>query len=378
MSRTYAGTAVFAALLAASVLVAQAQDKKSKPPKASNAPYMKLAEPWPDAEALSRRKEEAEKRPLFASDQPLVLTLTADFKAVNKDRTDNSASLYAGTIATGSGGAAIPVEFSSRGHFRLRQGSCSWVPLRVHFKKKDAAGTIFDGQSSLKLVTHCRDNDDFEQHVLREYLPYRIYGLVAPIAFRARLARITYVDAAGAKTMTVRYGMFIEDDGDVARRAQARSIDLPRTTFKELEPASLTTMSLFEYMIGNTDVSIIKVHNVKLMVNEQRVIVPVPYDFDFSGLVDTIYANPDPKLGIQSVRDRLYRGPCQADADVDPIIARFRAKKTDVLALYDSLPDLSAGYRKRAKSYLEEFFSSIERNELKRALAVGCVRGGGM
>jgi hypothetical protein len=61
-----------------------------------------------------------------------------------------------------------------------------------------------------------------------------------------------------------------------------------------------------------------------------------------------------------------------------PVVEKFRVKKADVLALYDSLPDLNAGYRKRAKSYLEEFFSSIERNDLKRALATGCLRGGGM
>jgi hypothetical protein len=170
--------------------------------------------------------------------------------------------------------------------------TCGWVPLRVVFKKKDVAGTVFDGQSSLKLVTHCRDNNDFEQHVLREYLPYRIYGLLSPIAFRARLAKITYVDAASGKPLTTRYGMFIEADGDVARRAGARSVDLPRTQFKDLDPDSLMTMTLFEYMIANTDVSIFKLHNVKLMVTEKKVTYPIPHDFDYSGLVNTPYANP--------------------------------------------------------------------------------------
>ena len=61
-----------------------------------------------------------------------------------------------------------------------------------------------------------------------------------------------------------------------------------------------------------------------------------------------------------------------------PTVEKFRAKKADILALYDSLPDLNAGDRKRAKSYLEEFFSSIDNRELKRALATGCVHGGGM
>jgi hypothetical protein len=358
-----------AGLMAAAVLAAQEPAKKSKAP---NAPYLKLAEPWPDAETMHQRKLEAERRPLFASDDPLVLTLTADFKAINKDRTESSTRRYPGTFLTGGDSPGIPVELGSRGHSRLRATTCGWVPLRVQFKKKDAAGTVFDGQSSLKLVTHCRDNNDYEQHVLREYVPYRIYGLLTPLAFRARLARITYVDAASGKPLTTRYGMFIEDDADVGRRAGARSIELPRTLFKDLHPDTLMTMMLFEYMIANTDVSIFKLHNVKLMVTEQKVEYPVPYDFDFSGLVDTPYSNPDTRLGISSVRDRIYRGPCGSEAEFDRALEKFRAKKADVMALYDSVPDLTAGYRKEARSYLESFYSATERSRIKKTLVDGC------
>ena len=201
---------------------------------------------------------------------------------------------------------------------------------------------------------------------------------MSPIAFRARLSKVTYVDAASGKTLTTRYGMFIEDDGDVARRAGARAIDLPRLLFKDLDQESLTTMALFEYMIANTDVSIVKLHNVKMMVTEQRTIYPVPYDFDYSGLVNTPYANPDPKLGIATVRDRLYRGPCRSDADFNQVLERFRARKADVFALYDSLPDLQPGYRKQARSYLEDFYSAIEPNRVKRKLVDNCQRTPGI
>jgi hypothetical protein len=318
------GAVAVAGLMATSGLVAQEAVKK---PKAPNAPYVKLAEPWPDAEAMRQRRIEAETRPLFASDDPLTLTITADFKALNKERTENSTRRFPGTISTGSNSTPVPVELGTRGHSRLRVVTCGWVPLRVQFKKKDTAGTVFDGQTALKLVTHCRDNDDFEQHVLREYVPYRIYGLLSPIAFRARLARITYVDAASGKLMTTRYGMFIENDDDVARRAEARSIDLPRMAYKDLDTTTLMTMTLFEYMIANTDVSIVRLHNVKLMVTEKKVTHPVPYDFDYSGLVNAPYANPDPRLGIATVRDRMYRGPCGSEAEFDLALEKFRAKR---------------------------------------------------
>jgi hypothetical protein len=362
--------------MATSVLAAQTPAKKSKAP---NAPYLKLAEEWPDAETVRQRKTEAENRPLFATQEPLILTIKADFKTINKDRTENNTRRYPATLSTGADpSAVIPIELGSRGHSRLRATVCGWVPLRVQFKKKEVAGTVFDGQSSLKLVTHCRDNDSFEQHVLREYVPYRIYGLLSPFAFRARLAKVTYVNAADGKTLTTRYGMFIEDDSDVARRAEARSIDIPRMQFKDLDQNTLVTMSLFEYMIANTDVSIYKLHNVKLLVTENRTTYPVPYDFDFSGLIDAPYASPDPKLGIKSVQDRIYRGPCGSETEFDTVLQKFRAKKADIMALYDSVPDLNAGYRKQARSYLEGFYAATERNSLRKTLVDGCVRAPAM
>jgi hypothetical protein len=348
--------------------------QKSNSSKVANSPYLKLSEPWPDADTVRARKIEAEQRPLFASDEPLMLTLSADFKAVNADRTESSGKRFPATLSIGpEGGPTIPVKLGTRGHFRLRHANCTQVPLRVEFPKKESAGTVFDGQSALKLVTHCRDN--YEQHVLREYLVYRIHALVAKLAFRVRLAKITYVDTNSGKPAATRYGMFLEDDRDVARRAEARAIELPRSGFKDLDAEALNTMAVFEYMIGNTDVSIFKLHNVKLMVTPSRTIYPVPYDFDFSGLVDAPYANPEPKLGISSVRDRLYRGPCRTEPEFEAVLDKFRRTKNDVMALYDSLPDLTPGYRKQARAYLEDFYAIIGRpDRAKKALVDGCVR----
>ena len=376
MTATRWAAALTAGVLATCALSAQAP--AAKPAKPSNAPYLKLAEPWPDAAARLQRKTEAEGRPLFSTETPLAITIRADFKAVNKDRFENSAARYPATIAVAGSEAAIPADLGSRGHFRLKSHVCTWVPLRVMFKREQVAGTVFEGQSSLKLVTHCQDNDNFEQHVLREYLPYRIYALLSPLAFRARLAKVTYVESATGKALTTRYGMFIEDDGDVARRAGMRAVDLPHVLFKDLDQESLATMALFEYMIANTDVSILKLHNVKLFVTEQRTIYPVPYDFDFSGLVDTPYANPDARLGIGSVRNRLYRGPCWSNAEFTPVLEKFRARKADIFTLYDSLPDLNQNYRKQARSYLEEFYSAIEPARVKKTLIDSCQHAPGM
>jgi hypothetical protein len=222
---------------------------------------------------------------------------------------------------------------------------------------------VFEGQRALKLVTHCRNTDDYEQYILHEYLVYRIFNLLTPRSFRARLVKTNYFDAAAGKQVAARYGMFLEDDDDVARRAEGRIVDVPNVLFKEVDPESLTRMALFQFMIANTDFSIIRLHNVRLIQDPRRVISTVPYDFDFSGLVDAPYANPDKKLGIASVRDRLYRGPCRTAAALDPLLEGFRAKKAEILALYESLPDLAPAYRRQARQYLDGFYSVIEHKD---------------
>ena len=79
---------------------------------------------------------------------------------------------------------------------------------------------------------------------------------------------------------------------------------------------------LFEYMIGNTDMSIWALHNVRLIQKPNRTLIAVPYDFDLSGLVHAPYATPDRRLGLRSVVDRMYRGPCRSADEFDAAAAR--------------------------------------------------------
>jgi hypothetical protein len=99
----------------------------------------------------------------------------------------------------------------------------------------------------------------------------------------------------------------------------------------------------------------------------------VPYDFDLSGFVHAPYATPDPRIGIRSVLDRLYRGPCRSLDEFDATADAFRAKRGDMLALLESMRDLAPLARGEAKDYLESFFRMIDRpNGIKRQLVDGC------
>jgi hypothetical protein len=364
-------------LFVVDVAIAQedAQQKKQK-----KNPLAKLAEPWPDAEKMRERRRDAEGRRLFQSSDPLRFTLTADFRTVNKERDPASTRRFPAVlqiVGDDGQGRSIPVKLRTRGHFRLMSRNCSFVPLRVEFPRQEVEGTVFEGVGSLKLGTHCEGDQEYEQYTLREYLAYRIFNLLTPRSFRARLAKATHVDSTSGKTLATRYAMFIESEGDVARRLEGRIVPLPRTLFRNLDPETLTLMMLFEYMIGNTDFSIFALHNVRLVQDQTRVLYPIPYDFDMSGVVNARYAAPDRQLHIETVLDRLYRGPCRTMEDVEPFLVAFRAKKADVMAVVDAVPDLDKTSRRKAREYLEDFYRTIEHTgSVKSQLVEKCAKSG--
>ena len=254
---------------------------------------------------------------------------------------------------------------------------CDFVPLRLEFDKEEMKGTEFEGHSSLKLGTHCRSVAVFEQYVLREYTAYKIMNILTPLSFRVRLAKGTYIDSTSQKTLATRWAMFAEDDDDVARRQEGRIDDRPQLLFRHMNGEYLGIMTMFEYMIGNTDVSIATQHNVKIVETPAGVRYPVPYDFDYSGLVNTSYAVPDKMFSLSSVRQRLYRGPCRTPEELEATSAKFRAAKADIYRLYDDQPAFTDASRQDGQKFLDGFYQTLDKPaEMKRAFVDGCVRVG--
>jgi hypothetical protein len=336
---------------------------------------------WPSDETIAARRQAAESRPLFTATEPVQFTLLADFRSVQRDRNPESTRTYPATLlVAGADGTekSIPLHVRTRGHSRRLSTTCAFAPLRLEFDS-NPVGTVFEGQRALKLGTHCRDVDEYAQYIVREYVIYRIFNLLTPRSFRARLADATYVDAVTKKPLTARPGLFLEDDDDVARRLEGRIEDLEKITFRSVDADTVTLLTLVHYMIGNTDMSMYRLHNIRLVRHRQGTLFPVPYDFDYSGVVNARYAVPDKQFGIASVRERLYRGPCRTAAELEPFLARLREIRNDVMSLYDSVPGLDDRYRRDAKSYIDQFYRMIDRpNDVKRAFIDNCANRAGM
>jgi hypothetical protein len=378
-------SAGLAAMLASGGLAAQ-QTAQAQPPAAEPVGLKpKVPKPWPpSAETLTKDRLKAEALPLFASFDPIEIVITADWKAVQRDRNVTSKKLYPGTLAIvkdGAPGTPIPIELRTRGNVRRKPQLCEFSPLRLELPKDKFAGTVFEGQGGIKLGTHCQSEGIYQQYALKEYLANRLHNLLTPRSLRVRLARVTYADTDTGKKPYTRLGIFYEDADDMAARANARELPVPRQMFQFVDQDALLFMSLFNYMIGNVDYSILTLHNVIMIDDAKGVRLTVPYDFDYSGLVNAHYAIPAKGLNLPSVRDRLYRGPCKTEAEVNQALQPFRDKQAEMLALVASMEPLGLdeGQRKSTEKYLNEFFELINKPErVKKLFVTDCQRIGGM
>ena len=359
---------LFLALLTAAPAALQKAQTPAAPAKKN--PLLKLVEPWPDPEKMKERRETSESLPLFAQDDVLPITLTGDFKAINKDHDPNSKQKYPGSLRLADD-TTLPIQYNARGHVRRMARTCDYVPLRINFDKTNKPTGVFVHQEALKLVVQCANGGDFEQFILKEYLAYRIYNLVTKQSFRARLAKVSYVDPAG-KAIGTRLGIFLEDDTDVARRLEGRIVELQRLMFDDVDADSLMPAMIFEFMIGNTDMSLYALHNVRLVQRPDKTLHVIPYDFDLSGLVNAPYAIPARGLMIKSVTERLYRGPCRNQERVDPYVANFVAKKNEIRALPDSIPGMSKQTKEETRRYIDDFYSAIKTSKDVKGLFVSC------
>src|SRR2546425_735569 len=118
---------------------------------------------------------------------------------------------------------------------------------------------------------------------------------------------------------------------------------------------------VFQYMIGNTDFAVTALHNIVLIRDSSGIVYPVPYDFDWSGVIWTPYAQPDVRLPIQTVRQRTFRGTCRVPEELALLFAQFTAQKDSIYALYRGLESegLEPKRVKQALDYYDEFYKTI-------------------
>ncbi len=298
---------------------------------------------------------------LFDSLDPLELTMVMNVKEVIKDIGDERIYHQANLLYNhGAVGDTFEIKVKTRGYMRRNPTTCQFPPLLLNFKKKAVAGTIFEGQDKVKYVTHCRPDRSSLNNLFLEYLIYRQYEILTDLSIKTRLVKMTYIDETGKKNPLDSYGIMLEHKKLMADRNGATVYEGELVHQDRCVHETLDLFTLFQFMIGNTDWSIAKPHNAYL-ITEASSYYPVPYDFDYCGLINATYAAPDPRLPIANVRQRYFRGFCRTEGGYESSIQIFNDRREELYDVFRDFDLLDPRLRDQSLKYFDKFYEVIKR-----------------
>ena len=319
--------------------------------------------------------------PLFADDDIVDVTIQAPIDRIMETRSLEEETQGTFTYRDADSGEEVVLDIGirTRGRFRHNPKTCPFAPLRLNFRK--TKGTLLAKSDKMKLVTHCRTGSNrYEQALFKEYIAYRILNTMTDWSFRVRLLRIRYVDSDGSEDPIDAYGILIEHREQLAKRIGMELDESESTTIAALDGAHTNVVSLFQFLIGNTDFSPIKgvpgercCHNHELLKNDDTQI-SVPYDFDISGIVSPPHARPNPRFNLKNVKERLYRGRCANNEHLETSLAMYRDRRGEIYGLIANLEPMSKSEKTKTTRYVEDFYKVIDTPRLlKRDIVKGCL-----
>ncbi len=296
---------------------------------------------------------------LFESDEIFEVTLQGDLRTIFKDVGDDPQYHKAELLyQEGQTIFDIPIDVKTRGNSRKSLLNCKYPPLFLNFKMSAIPETsIFRDQIKTKLVVPCQG----DRYVINEYLVYKLYNLITPMSFNARLVKVIYQDTVKDKSSDPYFGILLEEEKQMAKRNDLNYIEIEKLNPKRTNKEFFLKMAVFQYMIGNTDWSVQYQQNIKLItVDSTSIPTTVPYDFDNAGIVRAPYAKPAPELEMTSTQQRRYRGYCLQDMEeLSATFKIFNDLRNEFYAIYQESSLLSSSYQKQTIKFLDEFYGTI-------------------
>lgn len=256
-------------------------------------------------------------------------------------------------------------ELDLRGRIRargnMRKQVSYYPPVKIDFKKSTLDSLGFLKLDKLKLVFPKDRGTISQRRLLKEFFLYELYASIDSTSIRVKLVDV-FINHKGKEKFYFT-GFFIEDEKEYARRNNAIIVERGRVRSAVLDRNSFLKMVFFQYMISNTDYSVIHKHNLEIVKLPQvEKIVAVPYDFDYSGFVGQDYALPNPKLPISDVNQRYFFPWYQiSEAEYNHMIEYFRSLEDDIYALCESSDYMDSRTIKESKSYLLGFFKLLKK-----------------
>jgi hypothetical protein len=293
-------------------------------------------------------------------DSALELFITQDWKTLEKKKKEKTyqeaeVRFITNTLDT----KTIPATIRTRGNMRLQ--ICTLPPLKLKFEKSVLAANGFSPMNEMDIVQPCHEANDYYQLILKEYLAYKLWELVSPNYFKTQLVKIHYTNPDGSAAHDPSYAFLVENTEELVDRLGGRINKTPVISSNAVDKLPMLKVALFQFMIGNTDWNIQNRHNLEFVVLPGHTfLVPIPYDFDYSGLVGAPYAVHHESLELTSVNSRYYQGKCYTASEVEDALKIFHEQKQQILNLPGRIQGLDERSVKEARAYLYGFFEIIE------------------
>jgi hypothetical protein len=303
---------------------------------------------------------------LFWRTEPLHLTLKFDIKEFKKTRRKEKYHKAELTCQVDSSfQVQHRVRVRARGKFR--RDNCTMPPYWLNIRHAGIEAEGLQNTVKMKVVTRCKPSPKHEYLVLREFLVYKLYNLLTDYSFNTRLVRIKYIDTGRKMKESEDWGFLIEPNGMMAERNNAMIVESKRLSVRTLNQETMDLMAFFCYMIGQGDISVTGQQNLKILAPKEGPtgFIPVPYDFDYVGLVNAIYAAPSiqgQNLGIEHVRERYYLGACRDESVYQNTIDFLASHRDEIMETIMNFEYLPEKEKLDMVDYLESYFTSAERD----------------
>ncbi|HNP24393.1 MAG TPA: hypothetical protein PKM63_06445 [Panacibacter sp.] len=308
---------------------------------------------------FAQEKKSKDSIKIFKDDEALNVKIVTDIKKLlaSKRKPAYQEAQWVGKLPD-STEINETIRLRARGVFRRETCYIPNVKLNFHNPTSEKLYSL----NELKLVSPCENGDAADQLLLKEYLIYKMYNLLTKKSFKVRLLNLTFEDSKGNKKPIVQHGFLLENVERMADRNKCNEYTKP-TRQENTDRGQMTLVTLFQYMIGNTDWECNNFHNIKLITPKDEPTqkpYAVPYDFDFAGLVNAPYASPNPLAGTTQVTERWYMGYARTLEELQTTITIFTDQKQKILDLVNNCDLLTKLNKKDMISYLNDFFDRIE------------------
>ncbi len=287
------------------------------------------------------------------------LALEIDLKSLFEDRREMNYRKAMASITFDNGEVwTDEIKLKTRGVYRAQ--TCDNPPLKLKFAKKRLKARKLNKNNEFKLVYPCKSGNNFQNYVLKEYLVYKLYSVLTEHGLRVQLVDLEIKDSLNNISTVVKMGFLIEHREELIHRLGAVMSDA-----KCMEPSMLsiydyTLFQVFQYFIGNTDWLLPTCKNCEIISMPSGEMVPIAYDFDFSGIVRTSYAVPKIELGLYSITQRYFLGHKKKMENLEPVLDLFQEKKAALIATINDFEYLSKRERKRMVKYINSFYKIID------------------